>query len=125
MRIKILEFVNGEAMFATTIGSGLGVLTTPAHTGEELTVELAINGHLTWGLDIDLAAETHASIGIHDDQTQIVAHVESIEEEGMLYLRLTEAGTLMVEVHGLPEDLPIGTWVKLQTDYLELFPFDI
>jgi hypothetical protein len=125
MRIKILEFVNGETMFATSIGSGLGVLTTPTHTGEELNVEFAIKGNLIWGIDIDFAAEAVASISIHDDQTQIVAHVESIDELGILDLRLHESGMLAVVVEGLPEDFPVGTWVKLQTDYLELYPFTL
>jgi hypothetical protein len=125
MRIKIIDFTNGETNFVTDIGAGLAVMTTEVQKGDELDAELRIDTVYQWQNDIDFAVESSPRITLHDGQTEITGHLESIEAPNLIILRLNASGTLMVEVENLPEDLALGTLITLRTDLLELFPFQL
>ena len=125
MRIKIIDFTNGETNFVTEIGAGLAVMTTEVEIGAELDAELRIDTVYQWQNDIDFAVEASPRIALHDGQTEITGHVESVEAPNLIILRLNASGTLMVEVENLPEDLALGTLLTLRTDLLELFPFQL
>lgn len=125
MRIKILDFTNGETNFVTDIGAGKAVMTSDVQIGDELDAELRIDTVYEWQNDIDFAEEDGPKIAVHDGQTQITGALESIKAPNLIILRLNASGTLMVEAANLPEDLAIGSLITLRTDLLELFPFQL
>ncbi len=125
MKIKILDFTNGETNFATDIGAGLAITTTAVQIGDELDAELRIDTVYQWQKDIDFAVESSPRITLHDGQTEITGFVESIDAPNLIILRLNASGTLMVEVENLPADLALGSLITLRTDLLELFPFQL
>jgi hypothetical protein len=125
MRIKIIDFTNGETNFVTEIGAGLAIMTTEVQIGDELDAELRIDTVYEWQKDIDFAVEDSPKIAVHNDQTEITGRLESIDAPNLIILRLNASGTLMVEVENLPEDIALGSLITLRTDLLELFPFQL
>lgn len=122
MKIMIIELRDGEVTFASEIGSGMATATSELRVGHEYHVELSIKEALHWGKEIEFAVSTAASMLVHNGQCEICAHLEAIEEGGIIVLRLDESTTLMLEAENRPLELPIGSWLQVRTDSLELFP---
>lgn len=79
--------------------------------GDSLSCELDVDLDIKFGVNASVS-EDGSALEAHDGYTTIRGVVESIDEDGMLFLRLSEDCLLMVQSRGFPPDL--GTRISFQ-----------
>jgi hypothetical protein len=124
MEIKVTNMDGNKATFATKVGTGFGFLDHAATLDTKLEVEFQIDDVLTWGEDIFMAKTPTAKVEFIGESTTMVGSLESIEEDGMLVVRLDASTLLLLEVEGMPETIEIGDYISFKTDELLLFPVE-
>lgn len=123
MKIKI-EAMNGAMFqFSSRIGVGVGLLNGAVEIGDRLDVEINVDSVLSWARNIEGSDEIAPRMSIVGEKTEIVAKIESLDEDGIVTLRLDDDALLMVEVEDLPEDLNEHSFLRLMNVELQLFPF--
>jgi hypothetical protein len=71
-----------------------------------------------------MAKTPTAKVEFIGESTTMVGSLESIEEDGMLVVRLDASTLLLLEVEGMPETIEIGDYISFKTDELLLFPVE-
>jgi hypothetical protein len=127
MRIKIIDFTNGETNFVTEIGAGLAVMTTEVEIGAELDAELRIDTVYQWQKDIDFAVEGKSA---HRPCTTAKPKSRAIRRIHRSPQLDHPAAQRFGDLDGRGGKSARRLWrsaalITLRTDLLELFPFQL
>jgi hypothetical protein len=129
MRIKVIEVSqlnesgNPLVHFVTSLGSGWAEWSEsdPA-VFTEYEVELDIEEELVWGDTICEVAKQKAAIFYDNDRWTIQGWLESIEPDGLIFLRLGDSLAILETAGKAPAP---GAFVRVRTGKVILFPHDI
>lgn len=100
MKMKIDKIIKQPILeFSTSIGSGIGCWhnNNLPNEGEWVSVELDINEILKIGFNANLSTDKVCFIRHSEDENEIQGIVDGIDEDGLIYLRLTPDCLIMVE----------------------------
>ncbi|KAB3531123.1 hypothetical protein [Alkaliphilus serpentinus] len=124
MKILIDRVINAEEdifiEFSTDFGVGRAVWNGNRNpeTSKEYNVELDITDVLSWGKDVILSKEKQYGITLKEEDVLITGVLEKIYEDGIVDLRFGNS-ILQLEIEG--DDLPMGKYVEVKADSLEVY----
>ena len=120
MRVKITSgFDNSDKVivdFECKAGVGRAVLNSNFSSdliGRELSAELDIEVPLLIGENCSYDNESIKRIMVKENQSVLLMTVESQDDDGMAYCRLSEDCIIMVEV-AEQEKLPLGSMIRIE-----------
>lgn len=112
-----------EIVFSSTAGRGRGIWSKGVPTtGRSYDVELDVNEPVKIGINATLSDSEQCSISTREEKVVLCGNVESVDDDGMVYLRLSTDCIIMLESE--PEAVQPGRWLMLgiPVGSLELAP---
>jgi len=130
MRIQMLDALTNEdttlimVEFSTPFGNSLGEwrdVVPERYSYHHVEIETAHS--LTWGQDIEPAAEESFLIDYDmDNLVTLQGKLENFEDDGTAYLRLG-SGLVTLETEG-PFTPPLDTFIRVHAKKIVLFPYE-
>lgn len=113
--------------FSCAIGSAVARWqgkTQEPHVGAEYDVELDIDDVLRPGDTLQLIESSQAAIKHSEEVNEIIGLVEAVDDDGMLFVRLSPDCLMMVEITH-QERLGPGQWLRMRVprQALSVWPF--
>ncbi|WP_444897337.1 hypothetical protein [Microbulbifer sp. SSSA005] len=118
MKIKIISFetVDGNTVvnFGSDVGDGIAtwVGANKPVKNYEYDVEIDIEKSIGQVKSSNNESEGRYSISLEDNSTLISGEIESVEEDGMAYLRLSQDCLIMIESGD--SEVKGGDWISLK-----------
>ena len=112
MNIKVVRIIKDlEVEFSTKKGNGIGTWYYEVEEGKEYGVEFDIYPNLKIGDNAKRTADKTYFIRHNNNVNEIQGVVDSVDDDGLLYFRLSEDCLIMVEQEG--EKIKKGDWLLL------------
>lgn len=99
MKIQVLKIIRENVVeFSTAIGTGVGTFNTnKVNIGDEYSVEFDIDKELKIGSNARKTLDKNYFIRKFNNKNEIQGSVDGVDEDGMIYLRLSDSCIIMIE----------------------------
>lgn len=99
MKIKIVKIISANIVeFSTNVGIGIGTWNNnEIKEGAQYTVELDIEQKLEIGNNVKIVSEKGCFIRYSEHENEIQGVIDGVDEDGMIYLRLSIDCLIMIE----------------------------